>query len=95
MKLSFKIVGRSINNLSYVDDIILMAESEELKSLLMKVKAENENVGLKLNIKRTKIMTFGPITSWQTEGEKWKLTDFTFLGSKITGDSDCSYEIKR
>ena len=73
-----------------------MAESEEeLKSLSINVKEESEKAGLKINIQKTKIMAPSPITSWQTEGEKWKLTDFTFLGSKITGDSDCSYEIKR
>ena len=78
------------------DDTALMAESEEdLKRLLIKVKEESERAGLKLNIQKTKIMAPSPITSWQTEGEKWKLTDFTSLGSKITGDSDCSYEIKR
>ena len=73
-----------------------MAESEEeLKSLSINVKEESEKAGLKINIQKTKIMAPSPITSWQTEGEKWKLTDFTFLGSKITEDSDCSYEIKR
>ena len=73
-----------------------MAESEEeLKSLSINVKEESEKAGLKINIQKTKIRAPSPITSWQTEGEKWKLTDFTFLGSKITGDSDCSYEIKR
>jgi len=73
-----------------------MAESEEeLKSLLISMKEESEKAGLKINIQKTKIMAPSPITSWQTEGEKWKLTDFTFLGSKITEDSDCSYEIKR
>ena len=88
-----KIVGRNINNLTYADDTTLMAESEEEpKSLLMKVK-ESEKAGLKLNIQKTKIMGSGPITSWQTDGETMK--DFIFLGSKITGDGDCSHEIKR
>ena len=86
-----KIAGRNINNLRYADDTTLMAESEEeLKSLLMK---ESEKVGLKLNIQKTKIMAFGPITSWQIDGET--VTDFIFGGSKITADSDCSHEIKR
>ena len=86
-----KILGRNINNLRYVDDITFMAESEEeLKSLLMKVKEESEKVGLKCNIKKTKIMASNPITSWQTEGEKVEaVTDFIFLGSKITADGDC------
>ena len=90
------IVGRNINNLRYADDTILMAESEEeLKSLLMKVKEENEKVGLKLNIQKTKIMASGPITSWQIDGETVEaVTDFIFLGSKITADGDCSHEIK-
>ena len=88
-----KIAGRNINNLRYADDITLMAESEEeLKSLLMKVKEESENVGLKLNIQKTKIMASGPITSWQIYGKT--VTDF-FWGSKITTDGDCSCEIKR
>ena len=92
-----KIAGRNINNLRYADDTTLMAESEEeLKSLLMKVKEESEKVGLKLNIQKTKIMSFGPITSWQIDGETVKtVTDFLFLGSKITTDGDCSHEIKR
>ena len=92
-----KIDGRNINNLRYADDTILMAESEEeLKSLLMKVKEESKKVGLKLNIQKTKIMAFGPITSWQIDGKKVEaLTDFIFLGSKLTGDGDCSHEIKR
>ena len=92
-----KIARRNINNLSYADDIILMAESEEeLKSLLMKVKEEQEKAGLKLNIEKTKIMASGPITSWQIEGEKVKaVTDFIFLGSKISTDGDCSHRIKR
>ena len=91
-----KIAGRNINNLSYVDDTTLMAESEELKSLLMKVKEESEKVGLKLSIQKTKIMASGPITSWQIDGETVEtVTDFIFLGSKITVDCDCSHEIKR
>ena len=92
-----KIVGRKINNLRYADDTTLMAESEEeQKSLLMKVKEESEKVDLKLNIQKTKIMTSGPITSWQIDGETMEtVTDFIFLGSKITADSDCSHEIKR
>ena len=89
-----KTAGRNINNLRYADDTTLMAESEEeLKSLLMNVKEESEKVGLKLNIKKTKIMASGPITSWQIDGET--VTDFIFLGSKITADGDCSHEIKR
>ena len=89
-----KIAGRNINNLRYADDTTLMAESdEELKSLLMKVKEESEKVGLKLNIQKTKIMASGPITSWEIDGEK--VSDFIFLGSKITADGDCSHEIKR
>ena len=88
-----KIAGRNINNLRYADDTTLMAESEELKSLLMKVKEESEKVGLKLNIQKTKIMASGPITSWQIDGET--VFDFIFLGSKITKDGDCSYEIKK
>ena len=92
-----KIAGRNINNLRYADDTTLMAESEdELKSLLMKVKEESEKVGLKLNIQKTKIMASGPITSWKIDGETVeKMTDFIFLGSKITVDGDCSHEIKR
>ena len=91
------IAGRNINNLRYADDTTLMAESEEeLESLLMKVKEESEKVGLKLNIQKTKIMTSGPITSWQIDGERMKTaTDFIFLGSKITADGDYSHEIKR
>ena len=88
-----KIDGRSINNLRYADDTTLMAENEELKSLLMKVKEENEEVGLRLNIQKTKIMASGPITSWEIDGET--VADFLFLGSKITADGDCSHEIKR
>ena len=92
-----RIAGRNINNLRYTDDTTLMAESEEeLKSLLMKVKEESEKVGLKLNIQKAKIMASGPIISWQTDGESMEtVTDFIFLGSKITADGDCSYEIKR
>ena len=92
-----KIAGRNINNLRYADDTTLMAESKEpLRSLLMKVKEESEKVGLKLNIQKTKIMSSGPITSWQIDGETMEtVTDFTFLGSKITADGDCSHEIKR
>ena len=86
-----KIAGRNINNLRYADDTTLMAETEELKSLLMKVKEESEKVGLKLNIQKTKIMDSSPITSWQIDGE----TVETVLGSKITADGDCSHEIKR
>ena len=91
-----KIAGRNINNLRYADDTTLMAESDELKSLLMKVKEESEKVGLKLNIQKTKIMASGPITSWQIDGETMEtVTDFIILGSKITVGSDCSHEIKR
>ena len=92
-----KIAGRNINNLRYADDTTLMAESEEeFKSLLMKVKEEREEVGLKLNIQKMKIMASGPITSWQIDGETMEtVTDFPFLGSKITADGNCSSEIKR
>ena len=92
-----KIAGRNINNLRYADDTTLMAESEEeLKILLMKVKVKSEKVGLKLNIPKTKIMASGPITSWQIDGETVEtVSDFIFLGSKITVDGDCSHEIKR
>ena len=92
-----KIARRNINNLRYADDTTLMAESEEeLKSILMKVKAESEKTGLKLNIQKTKIMASGPITSWQIEEAKLKaVAVFIFLGSKITADGDCSHEIKR
>ena len=92
-----KIAGRNINNLRYADDTTLMAESEEeLKSLLMKVKEESEKIGLKLNVQKTKIMAYGPITSWQIDGETMEtVTDFILGGSKITEDSDCSHEIKR
>ena len=88
-----KFAGRNINNLRYTDDTTLMAESEELKSLLMKVKEESDKVGLKLNIKKTKIMASGPIISWQIDGETMKtVTDFILGGSKITADGDCSHE---
>ena len=92
-----KIAGRNINNIKYAEDTTLMAESEEeLKSVLMKVKVESEKVGLKLNIQKTKIMASGPITSWQMDGETMEtVTDFIFLGSKITAGGDCSHEIKR
>ena len=92
-----KIAGRNINNLRYADDTTLMAESEEeLKSLLMKVKEESENVGLKLNIQKTKIMASGPITSWEIDGEILEtVSNFTFLASKIAPNGDCSHEIKR
>ena len=91
-----KIAGRNIDNLRYADDTTFMAESEELKSLLMKVKEESEKVGLKLNIQKAKIMAFGPITLWQIDGETVKtVTDFIFLDSKVTADGDCSCEIKR
>ena len=92
-----KIAGRNINNLTYVDDTTLMAESEEeLKSLFMKVKEESEKVGLKLNIQKTKIMASGPISSWQTDGETVEtVSDFILGGSQITADGDCSHEIKR
>ena len=86
---------RKINNLRYVDDTTLMEESEELKSLLMKMKEESEKVGLKLNIRKTKIMISGPITSWQIDGETVETVRDYFLYSKITADSDCSHEIKR
>ena len=92
-----KIAERNINNLRYADDTTLVAESEEeLKSLLMNVKEESEKVGLKLNIQKTKIMSFGPITPWQIDGETMEtVTDFIFFGSKITVDGDCRHEIKR
>ena len=92
-----KITGRNINNLRYADDTTLMAESEEeLKSVLMKVKEESEKVGLKLSIQKMKIMVSGPITSWQIDGETVEtVSDFIFLGSKITADGDCSHEIQR
>ena len=92
-----KIAGRNINNLKYVDNTTLMAESkEELKNLLMKMKEQSKKAGLKLNIQKTKIMASNSITSWKLDGETMEtVTDFIFLGSKITADSDCSHEIKR
>ena len=91
-----KIAGRYINNLGYADDTTLMAKSEELKSLSMKVKEKSEKVSLKLYIQKTKIMASGPITSWQINGETVEtVTDFIFWGSKITADGDCNHEIKR
>ena len=91
-----KIAGRKINNLRYADDTTLMAESEELKSLLMKVKVENEKIGLKLNIQKMKIMASGPITSWEIDGETVvTVSDFILGGSQITADGDYSHEIKR
>ena len=94
VQAGIKIARRSINNLRYADDTILMAESEELKSLLMKVKEESEKVGLKLNIQKTKIMASSPISSWQIDGETMEMVrDFYFFGSKITADGDCSHEI--
>ena len=91
-----KIARKNVNNLRYANDTTLMAESEELKSLLMKVKEESENVGLKLNIQKSKIMASGPITSWQINGETVETAaDFILGGSKITADGDCSHEIKR
>ena len=91
-----RIARRNINNLRYADDTTLRQESEELKSLLIKVKEESEKVGLKLNIQKTKIMASSPITSWQIEGETVEtVTDFIFLGSKITADGDCSHEMKK
>ena len=96
-KARIMIARRNINNLRYADDSTLLAESEEeLKNLLMKVKKESEKVGLKLNIQKTKIMVSGPITSWPIDGETVEtVTDFIFLGSKITADGDCSHKIKR
>ena len=91
-----KIARRNINNLRYADNTTLMAESKELKSLLIKVKEESEKVGLKLNIQKTKIMASSPITSWEIDGETMETVRFfIFLGSKITADGDCSHEIKR
>ena len=91
-----KIPGENISNLRYADDTTIMGKSKELKSLVMKVKEESEKVGLKLNIQKTKIITSGPITSWQIDGETMEtVRDFIFLGSKITADGDCSHEIKR
>ena len=96
MTTYYKIAGRNISNFRYADDTTLMAESEELKSHLMKVKEEGEKVGLKLNIQKTKIMASGPITSWELDGETAEtVSDFLFWGSKITADGDCSHEIKR
>ena len=93
-RAGIKTAGRNINNLRYADDTTLMAESEEeLKSLLMKMKEESEKVGLKLNNQKTKIMAFGPITSWEIDGKT--VADFIFSGSKITADGDCSHEIKK
>ena len=93
-QVGIKIAGRNINNLRYVDDTTRMAESEEeRKSLLMKVKEEREKAGLELNIQKTKVMASGPITSWQIDWET--VSDFIYLGSKITADGDCSHEIKR
>ena len=97
VQAGIKIAGRNINNLRYGDDTTLMAESEEeLKSLLMNVKEESENVGLKPNIQKTNLMASGPITSWQTDGEAVEtVADFIFLGSQITADCDCIHEVKR
>ena len=96
LPLPSPIARRNINNLRYADDTSLMSESEELKSLLMKVKEESEKVGRKLNIQKTKIMASGPITSWQIDGETMAtVRDFIFLGFKITADADCSHETKR
>ena len=93
--MKHKIARRNINNLRYADDTTLTAESEELKSLLMKVNEETEKAGLKLNIQKTKIMASGPITSWEIDGETMQtVTDLIFLGSKITADGECSHEIK-
>ena len=91
-----RVAGRNINNLRYADDITLMAEIEELKNLMMKVKDESEKAGLELNIQKTKIMASGPITSWEMDGETMEtVTDFIFLGSKIAVGGDCSHDIKR
>ena len=97
VQAGIKIAGRNINNLRYADDITLITEKEEeLKNLLMKVREESEKAGLKFNVQKTKIMAFGPITSWQIDGETMEtVTGFLFLGSKITVDGDCSHEIKR
>ena len=95
-KLESRFWGENINNFRYADDTTLMTESEELKGLLMKVKEESEKVGLKLNIQKTKIMAYGPILSWQIDGETVEtVADFIFVGFKITADGDCSHEIKR
>ena len=94
-QVGIKIARKNINHLRYADDTTLMAESEELKSLLMKVKEETEKVGLKLNIQKTKIMASGPITSWELDGETVEtVSDFTFLGFKITADGDCTHKLK-
>ena len=91
-----KFAGRNINNLWYADDTTLIAGSEELKGLLMKTKKESEQVGLKLNIQKTKIMASGPVNSWQIDGETVEtVADFIFLGPKITADGDCRHEVKR
>ena len=96
VQAGIKTARKNINNLRYADDTTLMAESEELKSLFMKVKEESEKVGLKLNIQKTKIMSSGPIASWEIDGETVKtVSGFVFLGSKITADGGCSHEIKR
>ena len=97
VQAGIKVAGRSINNLRYADDTTLMAETEEeLKSLLLTVKEENEKVGLKLNIQKTKIMVSGPITAWEIDGETVEtVAEFIFLGSKVPADGDCSHEIKR
>ena len=96
VQAGIKIAGRNINKLRYADVTTLMAESEELKSLLLKVKEESEKVGLKLNIQKMKIVASGPITSWQIDGATMEtVADFTFWGSKITADGDCSHKIKR
>ena len=95
-KLESRLAGRNISNLRYAGNTTLMAESEELKNLLMKVKEESEKVGLKFNIQKSKVMASGPITSWEIDGETVEtVSDFIFLGSKITADGDCSYEIQR
>ena len=94
--MATKIGGRNINNLRYADDTTLMAEGKELKSLLMKMKEESFKAGLKLNIQKTKITASGPVTSWEIDGETVEtVSDFIFLGSKITADGDCSHEMKR
>ena len=96
VQAGIKIAGRNINNLRYIGDATLIAESEELKSLLMKVKEKSEKVGLKLNIQKMKIISSGPITSWQIDGETMEtVTDFIFLGFKITEDGDCSHKVTR
>ena len=96
VQAGIKIAGRNINNLRYADDTTVMAESEELKSLLMKVKEESEKFGLKLNIQKTKLIASGPITSWQIGGETMETaTDFIFMDSRVTSDGDCSHENKR